>query len=691
MSVLANFFKLVLAIAAAYGVIHLGRPLYWGIQGRLSAYNDVPSGRYLQEAAIHGMGMDIPEASRKNLRSLSLLRHPIEVGAGDQGLVSLHAPRDPAEQEALLRRVGLHSTRTDAADVPDEPAPEKVDSRVAAQVADDKQGSNHEKPTAVVEPAPVEVKKEEVLPSPPPPSPPPPAPVVAPPPPTPVHEHVPDVPGTKASEVSHRKLKYMVPQVDPARVMPAKSTFALTKEFVRNHSTEDGIIIVTWANFHYLDFVLNWVTHLMMNGNTNFVVGAMDDQLLRELYIRNIPTFSMDSGLTTSDFGWGSATFHKMGRQKIDLIGLFTNMGFHTLISDVDTVWLRDPLPYMRQYPDVDVLTSSDNLHNTVDDYSLEKYPAGLGPALNIGIMFFRSTDISRKLAKEWSDILQRDDKVWDQNAFNDLIKRGHSRIEGRHDGVFRGYDHKALAGVLPVSTFCSGHTAFVQKMPWKYGLEPYVIHATFQFSGTEGKRHRFREFEYWIDEPAYYDPPGKNFLVYRPNIPNALLHPPEYTVQSHFDLVNFQILQIRTALMMALALDRILVMPKLWCTNDRWWAPHSGLIPGSRTERPFSCPLDHVFDVSGAPANSTTATRVTCVGALWLSTGPWWAIPSMGMAAFGGGPSAVDGCQQRMARSMPLCAAQVDICTEYIAARGCFCVHVVAWYQQQPRRRTKY
>ena len=62
-----------------------------------------------------------------------------------------------------------------------------------------------------------------------------------------------------------------------------------------------------------------------------------------------VPTFSMSSGLTLEDFGWGTPTFHKMGREKINLIYAFTKMGFDVLISDVDTVWLRNPLPYMAQ------------------------------------------------------------------------------------------------------------------------------------------------------------------------------------------------------------------------------------------------------------------------------------------------------------------------------------------------------
>ena len=74
---------------------------------------------------------------------------------------------------------------------------------------------------------------------------------------------------------------------------------------------------------------------------------------------------------------------------------------------------------------------------------------------------------------------------------------------------VVTGYDGKLKVGILPVSMFVSGHTYFVQRMHEKVGLEPYVVHATFQYSGTEGKRHRMREALLWEDSPEYYDPPG--------------------------------------------------------------------------------------------------------------------------------------------------------------------------------------
>jgi len=44
----------------------------------------------------------------------------------------------------------------------------------------------------------------------------------------------------------------------------------------------------------------------------------------------------------------------------------------------------RNPLPYFQQYPDADILTSSDHLTNTVPGYELEIWP-NAGSAANIG------------------------------------------------------------------------------------------------------------------------------------------------------------------------------------------------------------------------------------------------------------------------------------------------------------------
>jgi len=52
----------------------------------------------------------------------------------------------------------------------------------------------------------------------------------------------------------------------------------------------------TWANNHYHDFVSNWVLYVRKCGVQNFLVGAMDDELLNALIDDKVPTFAMQSG-----------------------------------------------------------------------------------------------------------------------------------------------------------------------------------------------------------------------------------------------------------------------------------------------------------------------------------------------------------------------------------------------------------
>lgn len=195
--------------------------------------------------------------------------------------------------------------------------------------------------------------------------------------------------------------------------------------FLNTTSDGKGLVVVTWANTHYYDFVLNWVYHLNATGCKSYLVGgsllnffivstslvllqlvmclgillfvavlvdniccptpvyfnlsasedkmqcrffslsdpsnssvqfhidalqcagAMDEPLLIALVSAGIPAFSMSAGLSLDDFGWGSPQFHKMGRVKISLIQTFTQWGQDVLISDVDTVWLKNPVEYM--------------------------------------------------------------------------------------------------------------------------------------------------------------------------------------------------------------------------------------------------------------------------------------------------------------------------------------------------------
>ena len=70
-------------------------------------------------------------------------------------------------------------------------------------------------------------------------------------------------------------------------------------------------------------------------------IGAMDTKLLEALYWKGVPVFDMGSHMSTVDVGWGSPTFHKMGREKVILIDSVLPFGYELLMCDTDMVWLK--------------------------------------------------------------------------------------------------------------------------------------------------------------------------------------------------------------------------------------------------------------------------------------------------------------------------------------------------------------
>lgn len=382
------------------------------------------------------------------------------------------------------------------------------------------------------------------------------------------------------------------------------NNYPLTKERVEG-MLQDGYIMVTWANHHYLDFAKSWVYHVQKAGVTGYLVGAMDDEMLESLAKMNINTWRMNSGITKNDLGWGSPNFHKMGRVKIALIKQFLELGVTVVISDIDTAWLRNPLPYFAKHPAADILTSTDQLRETVSDESLERFPDA-GASFNIGIMMFRPK--SMDFVNEWIKMLDNP-QMWDQSAFNDLARVGHTHSDPALGNLWKGDQGKLMIGVLPGSIFASGHMFFVQRKYEELGLQPYVAHATFQYSGTPGKRNRFREFLLWHDEPEYFQHP-KGFISINIDIPQELLDKAKGVkgvmtapkLVNHFNLVHYQLFRIRTGLALATITGRALIMPPIWCEIDKYWAPlDDGNIPGSTFKKPFICPMDHILDIEAS------------------------------------------------------------------------------------------
>lgn len=71
--------------------------------------------------------------------------------------------------------------------------------------------------------------------------------------------------------------KWMKPiwEVPPSgSKMPPLKTFQLTKELVQQR-VRDNVVVVTFGNYAFMDFILTWVKHLTDIGVDNLLVGKL--------------------------------------------------------------------------------------------------------------------------------------------------------------------------------------------------------------------------------------------------------------------------------------------------------------------------------------------------------------------------------------------------------------------------------
>ena len=112
----------------------------------------------------------------------------------------------------------------------------------------------------------------------------------------------------RAAAVPQQPAGSSSPATAAAPSLHAKQTdFKLTKELIRSRCNVHNIILVTFVNSKRADYGYTWAGHVKRLNLTNYLVGAMDAEALTKLSARMIPTFDMESGLTTADYGYATS------------------------------------------------------------------------------------------------------------------------------------------------------------------------------------------------------------------------------------------------------------------------------------------------------------------------------------------------------------------------------------------------
>lgn len=387
-----------------------------------------------------------------------------------------------------------------------------------------------------------------------------------------------------------------------------------------------GVTFATFANAAQLDFALSWHQHLSLLGlGRSALLGATDEATNRGLSAAGARCFPLKSSIGADEAKWGSPGFSHMGRTKALLVRTLLELNATLLFADVDVVFLRDPLPYLgRQLAaHAQLLFHTDGFGSSPEAIAaqppgLETPSFGITPEMNTGL--FLMAPAAAALAAAWCAALDADGAFsnWknDQQALNQLLRRGLvAPPAGGARKLMAAYGGSLQLGLLPNHLFPSGHLFFIQRALHRLGATPVAVHLTFQNCDQSGKRHRMREGGLWlVDDVAPHFLPAGGLLSYEPDLPPELTSrfgesklPPrnlrlsDQLVQDHFALVNHQLAQLRSALRLALLLNRTLVLPRFVCgletvTNFA----HRGIrclgSNGCRMALPYYCPADHVL-----------------------------------------------------------------------------------------------
>ncbi|KAL4425654.1 hypothetical protein ABPG75_009670 [Micractinium tetrahymenae] len=391
-------------------------------------------------------------------------------------------------------------------------------------------------------------------------------------------------------------------------------------------------LFLSFGNAAYFELAHNWARSVQALG-VPYIIAAFDNEMLGRCAEAGLVCTKIEFG-QAADFRGDFVAFRAMGAVKVRFaLGMLEQHPSLQLVvvSDTDTVWLRQPWDYLEQRPAADFFISSDCLSHEVEERWQEGHrqprcghiPGNEAHAFNTGLFAARNTAGSRAVLKAWADMLldptkeHADDPMHrgidDQLAMNQILEAGGLLPASKEDNhTVLAFNRTLLLHTLPVVLFSNGHVAFVQRTPWRLGLAPIVIHATFQRHNLVGKKARMREFGLWhMDPPEYYgagaaplrllgyENPVLDFVAeaerekYGPQGRRMPLF------EKHWLVHALQPLPRRDALAAAKILGRTVLLPQLWCWCDSDEHPHILMrcrIRGTDYRTPFECPLDFLI-----------------------------------------------------------------------------------------------
>lgn len=284
-----------------------------------------------------------------------------------------------------------------------------------------------------------------------------------------------------------------------------------------SNSTKHKLIVTIAVNYAYRKLALNFICNLRRLNIQNYIVLAMDRAVFDYLSVRKANAFFhileaqprrnlLAVEHTNPEAAFGSSAFVETSRRKSILVLKVLRLGYSVVFSDVDVVWVQNPIPSLLAHP-ADFVIQSDRSHLDHD--------RPLNYNLNSGFYLVRSSTRAINALQaivRFSQAIRRSE----QKAFNFVLcgafkeaQSGPGLRIGTNECIFSRSGVKAEA--LPLETFPNGSNEelfvssknFVEKYP-----KVLAVHANY-VEGRAQKIDRIRRIGFWLHVDQAVDEDG--------------------------------------------------------------------------------------------------------------------------------------------------------------------------------------
>ena len=291
-----------------------------------------------------------------------------------------------------------------------------------------------------------------------------------------------------------------------ANTIPSTEVQEFEKLIKKQKDTKSNSIMLVEANSGFHPMLISWLEHIKISNITSYLIVALDQEEYDKLCSMGEPVALSKGQFATDMTGYRTKHYNEIVRNKWSLIASVLGMGVNALISDIDVVWFRDPLPGLSSTSaNCSMLFSS---NDQIDqNYTKMDPQVQRGTWMNTGVSYLRSTKQAIKYIDaflSWTDPQEGLDDQANWNHFRHTLREKANFTESKLAKKSSDECHVESTPDLTLSFHMLPRTEYMDYKQWKnpsfasYREAATCVHYCW-LNGMDEKMEAMKRSGHWL------------------------------------------------------------------------------------------------------------------------------------------------------------------------------------------------